>query len=231
MRQGLIRTTATGRTYIASSAMRTKQGTFSVTSNEMDHLSCFMGGLLALGAHYIPSADAESWWLPTGAAITETCYEMYHQSPSGISPEKVAFSQTGEMILGGSGRDTRGNRGRPETLEALFYMYRVTGNKTYRDWSWNIFKAINTHLKTAHGFASARDVTHVPVDLTDSEETFVGAETLKYALLIHLNSSAMPLEEFVLNTEAHPLRILKPDTVKMPVIRRHGTSVDSPATA
>merc|ERR1719343_1451807 len=91
---------------------------------------------------------------------------------------------------------------RPETLESLFYLYRITGNETYREWSWNIFQAINKHTRTKYGFAKASDVWSLPVPLEDSEETFMGAETLKYALLVHLPSS-VPLDRFVLNTEAH----------------------------
>mmetsp|Transcript_129792 Transcript_129792/g.250330 ORF Transcript_129792/g.250330 Transcript_129792/m.250330 type:complete len:586 (+) Transcript_129792:70-1827(+) len=231
MREALIRTTPNGRTYIATEAMSLPKGKFSTSSTQMEHLSCFMGGLLALGAHLLPREDAESWWLPTGAAITETCYEMYHQSPSGIAPERVAFSTNGDMILGGLNPVQRGNRVRPETLEALFYLYRVTGNTTYRDWSWNIFQAINRTMRTAHGFASARDVIRTSPVLDDSQETFVGAETLKYAMLIHLNSSVLPLEDFVLNTEAHPFPVFKPDTGKSSSLLRRESVDHAPADA
>ena len=29
---------------------------------------------------------------------------------------------------------------RPETVESLWYMYHLTGNKTYQDWGWKIFQ-------------------------------------------------------------------------------------------
>jgi hypothetical protein len=30
----------------------------------------------------------------------------------------------------------------PELLESLFYLWRFTGNETYRDWGWQIFRAV-----------------------------------------------------------------------------------------
>lgn len=194
MRKKLVRTSKGGYTFIAMDT--------NPRSDSMEHLSCFMGGLLALGSYYVPESERESWWLPVGAEITRTCYELYHQSPSGLAPEIATIDKT---IYA----EDRGYRMRPETLESLFYLYRITGNETYRDWSTEIFNAINKHARTEYGFASVRDVTRVPVRLVDSQETFVGAETFKYALLVHLPSTALPLDKFVLNTEAHPLPIIQ----------------------
>lgn len=192
MRNRLLRTSKGGFTYVA----------VDPRSDEMDHLSCFMGGLLALGSHLVPQDEREDWWLPAGAEITRTCYEMYHQSPSGLAAESSAI---GHKIVAVD----RGYRIRPETLESLFYLHRITGNETYRQWSWEIFSAINKHTRTKWGFASVQDVTRLPVALLDSEETFVGAETLKYALLVHLPPTVLPLESFVFNTEAHPLPVVE----------------------
>jgi mannosyl-oligosaccharide alpha-1,2-mannosidase len=36
---------------------------------------------------------------------------------------------------------------RPETLESLFYMYRITGKQQYRDMGWRIFLAYEKYLK------------------------------------------------------------------------------------
>lgn len=193
MKTSLIHKSTGGYTFLSDS---------SGDQNKMQQLSCFMGGLLALGAHYVPEEHREDWWLPTGAEITRTCYEMYHQSPSGLASEEAII---GDAIHPSGAPQFRI---RPETLESLFYLYRITGDEKYRDWSAEIFDAINKHARTKYGFANARDVTKVPVLLEDSEETFVGAETLKYALLIQLPSEVLPLDKYVLNTEAHPLPIV-----------------------
>ena len=41
-------------------------------------------------------------------------------------------------------------------------------------------------------------------------ESFWLAETLKYLYLLFSPDSTIPLDEYVFNTEAHPLRILTP---------------------
>lgn len=200
MRDGLMHTSPDGYTYVALNAARSGSS-FVESAAEMDHLSCFVGGLLALGSMTVPEKEREDWWLPAGENITRTCYEMYHQMPSGLSPETVSFAGDGITPLDASFRL------RPETLESLFYLHRATGDQKYRDWSWNIFQAINSHTKSKYGFAKASDVRRVPVLLEDSEETFMGAETLKYALLINLPSDTLALDRWVLNTEAHPMPV------------------------
>ena len=56
----------------------------------MDHLACFVPGMLALGyLHGFPEAHLE-----VARNLTHTCYELYHQSPSGLSPDEVTFLTT-----------------------------------------------------------------------------------------------------------------------------------------
>jgi len=190
MRRDLLRTSTDGFSYIAD----------GIGSSSMEHLSCFIPGLLALGEHRVPKREVEAWWLPTAEALVHTCYEMYRRQPSGLAPDVVEVEPSMRAV------DPQ-YKLRPETLESLFYVHRVTGNETYRKWSFEIFKAIDQHTRAPYGFAGVRDVREVPVRLLNSEETFMGAETLKYALLIHLPKDKLPLDRFVLNTEAHPLRI------------------------
>ena len=37
---------------------------------------------------------------------------------------------------------------RPETVESLWYLYHLTGNRTYQDWGWNIFQVRDTRAAT-----------------------------------------------------------------------------------
>jgi mannosyl-oligosaccharide alpha-1,2-mannosidase len=54
----------------------------------MDHLACFLPGALALGyLHGFPLSHLEM-----ARNLTHTCYQLYHQSPSGLSPDEVAFN-------------------------------------------------------------------------------------------------------------------------------------------
>lgn len=54
----------------------------------MDHLACFVPGMLALGyLHGFPASH-----LNTAKDLAHTCYELYHQSPCGLSPDEVVFN-------------------------------------------------------------------------------------------------------------------------------------------
>lgn len=56
------------------------------------------------------------------------------------------------------------------------------------------------------GYAGLRDVTKVPPEHDDTMQSFFLAETLKYLFLLFSSDDVLPLEDWVLNTEAHPLR-------------------------
>ena len=58
--------------------------------------------------------------------------------------------------------------------------------------------------------AGTPDVTRVPPIHGDTQQSFFLAETLKYLYLLFSPDDAMPLDEWVTNTEAHPLKIGKP---------------------
>ena len=57
------------------------------------------------------------------------------------------------------------------------------------------------------GYSGLRDVTSVDGAMDDTQQTFWLAETLKYLYLIFSPDDVIPLDKFVFNTEAHPLRI------------------------
>lgn len=97
---------------------------------------------------------------------------------------------------------------RPEAIESIFVLYRITGDKYYQDQAWKMFRAIEAVTKTEIAFAGVNDVTLSKVEemvLIDSMESFWTAETLKYFYLIFEEPSVVSLDEYVLNTEAHPL--------------------------
>ncbi len=53
-----------------------------------DHLVCFLPGTLALGAHYGLPADH----MELAKQLMETCYQMYAQMETGLSPEISHFN-------------------------------------------------------------------------------------------------------------------------------------------
>lgn len=78
----------------------------------------------------------------------------------------------------------------------------------YREWGWDIFEAFEKYTKVdSGGYTSLDDVTVVPPRRRDKMETFFLGETLKYLYLLFGDNKMIPLDEFVFNTEAHPLPI------------------------
>ena len=51
---------------------------------------------------------------------------------------------------------------RPETMEALFVMFRVTRDPKYREWSWRIFRSYEKHCKVSGGYLCAAQWLRLP---------------------------------------------------------------------
>ncbi|KAI1112635.1 glycoside hydrolase [Nemania sp. NC0429] len=95
---------------------------------------------------------------------------------------------------------------RPEAIESVFYMYRLTGESRWMDKAWNMFTAVEKHTRTRYAAAALNDVTMAKPEQEDSMESFWLAETLKYFYLMFSDWEVFDLDTWVLNTEAHPLR-------------------------
>ena len=118
-------------------------------------------------ARTIPSwtADHEAQ-IELARELTKTCWGMYKVTATGLSPEIAHFhvaqpaalvSEEVERRLSPSelsedpeaewrkdfdihSNDVH-NLQRPETVESLFYMWRITGEEKYREWGWEMFEA------------------------------------------------------------------------------------------
>jgi len=177
--------------------------------HKMDHLVCFLGGVLALGAKTDPlgfDSPRAKRDLHLAEALTHTCVQMYLRQPTRLAPEFVTFRKNADMIVAPTAPFYIL---RPETAESLFVLHEVTGNPQYREWGWEIFQAIETRCKTRWGYGSAPDVrqTRQP---DDRMESFFLAETIKYLYLLQAPDHGIDLEQYVFNTEAHPLKVLGP---------------------
>jgi len=95
---------------------------------------------------------------------------------------------------------------RPEAIESVWYMYRITGDKTWQEKGWKMFEAIIRHTQTEAGHSAIHDVRRSNPDKKDEMESFWLAETLKYFYLLYSTPDVISLDEWVLNTEAHPFR-------------------------
>ena len=75
----------------------------------------------------------------------------------GLGPETVDFS-TGALQKG-----VGYNILRPEAVEAICMLYRITNDTIYRDWGWQIFEAFDKYSKVgspATSFAKLQALKH-----------------------------------------------------------------------
>jgi mannosyl-oligosaccharide alpha-1,2-mannosidase len=95
---------------------------------------------------------------------------------------------------------------RPEAIESVWYMYRITGDSAWQDKGWKMFEAIIKATSTPLGHSAIDDVTRIKPVQIDEMESFWLAETLKYFYLLFSTPDTISLDEWVLNTEAHPFK-------------------------
>ncbi|KAI4175794.1 MAG: hypothetical protein LQ343_001407 [Gyalolechia ehrenbergii] len=112
---------------------------------------------------------------------------------------------------------------RPEAVESVFIMYRVTGDDYWRQKGWNMFTSIRKYTLTEYGASAISNVMSEKPDPLDTMESFWLAETLKYLYLLFCEPDYYSLDDYVLyvtpmphpsslnidsyrNTEAHPFK-------------------------
>ncbi|KAF4986643.1 hypothetical protein FGRMN_10737 [Fusarium graminum] len=96
---------------------------------------------------------------------------------------------------------------RPEAIESVWYMYRITGDTTWMDKGWKMFQATVAATRTEFANSAIEDVTDTTQNgLKDEMESFWLSETLKYYYLLFSEPNVISLDEWVLSTEAHPFR-------------------------
>ena len=270
--------------------------------SESQHLTCFAGGMFALGGSLFERPDD----IELGKRLTDGCVYIYKSTPSGLGPEifhmyscpryppsDLSFSSSSSPSSSSSSSSTassfppcpwnetlwreqvllqalpssmvsynvathirkerlspaftklhdRRYMLRPEAVESVFLLYRITGAAKLQDTAWEMWSAINRHTRTTFGNAAVADVTgrkprivtgmlsaeeeaeeeaaekeeeekrrergeteELQIQLVDSMESFWMAETLKYLYLTFSGPDVISLDEWVFNTEAHPLR-------------------------
>ncbi|KAK6949229.1 hypothetical protein Daesc_009303 [Daldinia eschscholtzii] len=217
------------------------QGIGGPLSPKMDHLVCFLPGLIALGAtrgHTLSEARTWASWddkneeeIQLARDLMKTCWGMHVVTETGLAPEIAWFHANEEDLRPAPGdrplARTKNsvaawkkdyivkpldahNLQRPETVESLFVMWRITEDSLYREWGWKIFNAFEKHTKLSQhqGYTSVNNVNAIPPPPRDNMESFWLAETLKYLYLLFSPNDFIPLTEVVFNTEAHIFPVL-----------------------
>lgn len=182
-------------------------------NGKMDHLACFFPGLIALTVMELRAAGMPLFHendYELAQQLVKTCYMTYEQTTTGISPEISFFNmdnlsqprdftvQAAHYLL------------RPETVESLFLVYRMTGDPQYQEMGWKIFEAIKKHCKTPNGaYSGINDVNAEKPVQNDVMESFFLAETLKYLYLLFAPNDLVPLHDYIFTTEGHVFRKIK----------------------
>lgn len=229
--------------YVTDATVDT-HGTF-FPSHKFEHLTCFLPGLLALGAVTLPDVPRRHMW--AARALAHTCWTLYADSPSGLAPDEVTMRSTSRNgglpppnslwvthleqweQSGGQGdppgvqpaapiRDDDKARDymprvapyrlRPETLESFYLLWRTTGDAEWRERGWAVFEALQREARVeGGGYATVEHAYRVGGQKRDEMPSWFLAETLKYLFLLFTDEDLVPLDQWVFNTEAHPLPV------------------------
>ncbi len=158
----------------------------------------------ATGGRTLAQAKKDSDWgrkqeeeLELAKQLMKTCYGMYKLTRTGLAPEIAHFNlhsppkmmkdtilKSPDVLSSADDADWRSdyiiknadkhNLQRPETVESLFYMWRITGDIKYREWGWEIFQSFMEHTAVENdgGFTSINDVNTIPPPSRNNMESF-----------------------------------------------------------
>ncbi|KAJ5992582.1 hypothetical protein N7451_008306 [Penicillium sp. IBT 35674x] len=201
---------------------------------QMEHLKCFLGGMVGLGSRVFGRSED----LSTAQGLVNGCIWAYDLMPTGIMPETLYISgcrntdrcewdkekwfhgilgwpegkqmpmhlrEATRLVIEDHGlqppvleiADAK-YRLRPEAIESIFVMYRITGDKSLQEAAWRIFQNIERYSKVKHGYAALNDTRNIRTAKLDVMESFWLAETLKYFYLIFSDPNLISLDEYVL---------------------------------
>jgi len=160
--------------------------------------------LALTGGLTVPQARKQPGWgkqqeddLILARELMKTCMGMYRVNPTGLAGEITHFELDDpprmyrqEVLQSKSNLELDDdadwktdfivkpadahNLQRPETVESLFYMWRITGDELYREWGWEMFENFVKHtiVENGGGFTSVNDVRTVPPPSRDNMESF-----------------------------------------------------------
>lgn len=128
--------------------------------------------------------------------LTHTCWGMYKYMATGLAAEITHFHIANPPLAESAHHDPPAdfavgadaawrqdfdvksndvhNLQRPETVESLFYMWRITKDVRYREWGWEMFQSfVNyTAVEGGGGFTSLSDANVIPPVPRDNMESF-----------------------------------------------------------
>jgi mannosyl-oligosaccharide alpha-1,2-mannosidase len=198
---------------------------------QSEHLACFIGGVWALSGRLFDKPKL----VETGTKMARGCAWTYSSMPTGVGPErfnlvpcpareKCDWDEDDFLIRARSTPQWREGAQlppgfveisdkryilRPEAIESVFVSWRITGQPEFQEAAWKMWKGVKTATTAGNVTAAVKDVVKRGGEMKHENymESFWFAETLKYFYLAFSDPSVVSLDEYVLNTEAHPFRL------------------------
>lgn len=142
-------------------------------SHESQHLSCFVGGMFGLGGKLFQMEDHVN----RGERLARGCGWAYSSFSNGVMPEifnllpcdsmeeckwdEEKWEAEGDKNLPKGFKNARDARYilRPEAIESIFLLYRMTGKSDLQDLAWDMFQSIMKITETPYANAAIKDVT------------------------------------------------------------------------
>ncbi|KAK7756134.1 hypothetical protein SLS62_001726 [Diatrype stigma] len=162
---------------------------------ETEHLACYLGGSYGIAGKMFRNPE----YVEIGAKLALGCVYAYRAFPTGMAPERwnMVACTPDEECGWDPERFANATRRRPqwkshlppgfttakdpryllrpEAIESVFIMYRITGNRAYMDLGWDMFSSITNGTRTALGtHASVKDVTKSSASLEQEDYMEVG---------------------------------------------------------
>ncbi|CVL02693.1 related to alpha-mannosidase [Fusarium mangiferae] len=153
-------------------------------STESQHLTCFAGGMFALAGKLFSIEEHVN----IGERLARGCAWAYSAFPTGIMPEifdlvacpslspcewnETLWKPLNNQKLPPGFRHARDPRYilRPEAIESVFIMYRLTADPKWQNMAWDMFQAVVKYSSTELANAAVDDVTSTETSKTDSME-------------------------------------------------------------
>ena len=173
------------------------------------HLTCFAGGMFGLGGRLFGIDDH----VDIGERLARGCGWAYGQFPTGVMPEIFSLipcdsldgcdwdEEVWEKLRERKEKLPRGWRDakepqyilRPEAIESVFLLYRMTGKEDLRDLAWDMFQGILRSTETELAYSAIADV-RVEGETRKTDSMEVSLPELRLLLWLVLTEPPLVLE-------------------------------------
>lgn len=168
----------------------------------VDQSMCYLPAVFHLAAQHKNISERRlDQWRDVASGITKSCVSMYDRFPGYLGGESARYNG-GVWVTKGA------YKLQADLIEAIFYMYRSTGEAKYAEIAWRILQNMELQCKVDNGaftILEERSIGSISKgDRMPSE--FFGA-TLKFLYLTFSDDTVLSLNEYVFNRAGHPLLV------------------------